>query len=86
MFDVLIKEHAQKSLFKINKKYRNRIIKVLTDLRNNPVPYKIYDIKKLEGCENHFRIRVGKIRIVYELFAKESKIKVHDIDFRGRIY
>ena len=47
------------------------------------------DIKKLQGNLNNFyRIRNGKIRILFELKSNEIKIItiVNDIDFRGGVY
>ena len=42
------------------------------------------DVKKMKGHENVYRIRVGKIRIV---FIKEKKVGIIiDIDFRENIY
>jgi len=47
------------------------------------------NIKKLQGNLNNFyRIRVGKVRILFELEDKEIKViaLINDIDFRGDIY
>jgi len=44
------------------------------------------DIKKLECMENVFRLRSGKIRVLYYVDKTNNKIKILDIDVRGRIY
>ena len=47
------------------------------------------DVKRLQGNFNHFyRIRNGKIRILFELENNEIKIIaiINDIDFRGDVY
>ena len=47
------------------------------------------DVKQLKGnFKNFYRVRVGKIRILFELNNNEIKIIaiVNDIDFRGDIY
>jgi mRNA interferase RelE/StbE len=86
MFIVKVKKPAEKFLHKIQEDYRNNILTILDELKTNPIPYISHDVKRLEGYTHHFRIRKGKIRIVYEVIFSESKIIVHDIDFRGGIY
>lgn len=47
------------------------------------------DVKQLKGTlSNYYRIRFGKIRILFELKNEEIKIItiVTDVDFRGDIY
>jgi len=47
------------------------------------------DVKQLKGnFKNHYRVRMGKIRILFELENNEVKIIaiVNDIDFRGDVY
>lgn len=48
-------------------------------------PYGGQDIKKLQGVPGEFyRLRFGKIRIIYEV--KNTDIEIVDIDYRGNIY
>ena len=47
------------------------------------------DVKRLKGdLEKFYRIRSGKVRILFELRDESIKILaiVNDIDFRGNIY
>jgi mRNA interferase RelE/StbE len=47
------------------------------------------DLKKLQGnLKNYYRIRHGKIRILFEITNQQViiQILVYDIDFRGNIY
>jgi mRNA-degrading endonuclease RelE of RelBE toxin-antitoxin system len=44
------------------------------------------DIEKFKGTENVFRLRKGKMRILYYIDKVNNKIKVLDINVRGRIY
>ena len=86
MFEVQLKKNSEKFLFQINEKIRAKIIEILRNLEINPIPFRQYDVKKLRGFENRFRIRKGKIRIVYEVLPEEFKVIVWDINFRGRVY
>jgi len=86
MFEVWLKKNSEKFLLQINEKTRAKIIEILRTLEINPIPFRQYDVKKLKGFKNRFRIRKGKIRIVYEVLPEEFKVIVWDINFRGRVY
>ena len=43
-------------------------------------------MKKLEGMENAYRIRIGKLRITYELHLNDFLIKVRYIGPREGAY
>ena len=48
-------------------------------------PYRMKGVKKMQGWgENVYRLRVGKIRIIYKIASKD--IEIIDIDYRGNIY
>ncbi len=64
-FKVRIKRRVARTLERLPKKYRLRVLEVLDKLKINPIPYKDYDVKKLKGFEDAFRIRIGDVRIVY---------------------
>lgn len=86
MFRVLVSKRAKKFLKCLDRKRREKVIKVLETLQLNPIPFRLYDMKKLEGMENGYRIRIGNIRITYELFLNDFLIKVRYIGFRGGAY
>jgi mRNA interferase RelE/StbE len=45
------------------------------------------DIKKMRGeWKDYFRLRVGKIRIIFKIDFEHRKIFVDRIDFRGDVY
>ena len=82
-FRVKISRKVEKFLDKLSKKDRERILKVLRTLRDNPFAL---DIKKLEGTDFH-RIRVGKhFRIIIYIDWENKAIIVFKIDKRERIY
>lgn len=45
------------------------------------------DIKKLSGeWEGYYRLRKGKLRIIFEINKSEKCLFVEKIDFRGDVY
>lgn len=75
--EIIITKSAQKTLRKIDKKTRNRIITAA-----NQIP--VGDIKRLRGYENIFRLRIGDYRILYTQIS--DKIIISDILPRGEAY
>ena len=47
---------------------------------------KQYDIRKLKGKDDTFRIRIGNIRIIYKVLWNDRRIYVDDVDLRENIY
>jgi mRNA interferase RelE/StbE len=47
---------------------------------------KLFDVKKLKGSDDTFRIRIGDWRIIYALRQKEKTIVVYEIAPHGAVY
>ena len=85
-FDINIKEKSQKFISSLQKKDRERLKEAILVLKEEPVPIKSLDIAKLKGEKNTYRIRKGKLRIVYEVIWEQKLIMIHRVDFRGDVY
>jgi len=66
--------------------YRRRITELIIVLENEPVPAKLYDTLKMEPSDNTYRIRIGDIRVVYEVRWTIGQIEIMKIEWRGRAY
>lgn len=76
-------DKIDKFIKSLNANLRLKLKKRLIKLRSNP--FEGADIKKLKGFkEKVYRLRTGKIRIIYKV--NNNSIVVIDIDFRGNIY
>lgn len=75
-------DQIEKFLRKIEKKLALRLILVLQDI----VELKLgtYDVEKLKGLDDHYRIRVGKIRIIF-LKTLQKGMPIY-IEYRGKVY
>ena len=47
---------------------------------------RLFDVKKLVGIENTYRIRIGKLRIVYSIIWEDKVVLISRIRFRERVY
>lgn len=84
-YKIIIKKSAKKFIDK-NKKEGLKFYKAFVELAKNKHNFIRYDIKKLKGKENIFRIRIGKNRAIFLVSDEEIIIIVFDIGSRGDIY
>lgn len=74
---------VSKFIDSLDQKTRNRLKKKLKQLRQNP--FSAQGVKKMAGLgKTIYRLRVGKIRVIYILTG--PNIEIVDIDYRGNIY
>ena len=45
-----------------------------------------FDIQKMVNAANFYRLRVGKVRILFEIENKQKEIWIRAIKYRGSIY
>ncbi len=86
MFEIVISKSIKKKIKKLHP-YSKKIIECLHKLRENPFPIEKYDVKKLNIPNRKvYRIRIGKVRIIYAVEFKSRTIKVENIDIRKKVY
>lgn len=73
MYKVTIKKSAAKGIKKLSKTIATRILRSIKSLEEDPRPK---GVKKLQGEDELWRIRVGDYRVVYTI---EDTIKVVDV-------
>jgi mRNA interferase RelE/StbE len=86
LFDITIAQRAQKDSKKLPEHIKRRIVELLLILRENPVPAEYYDVKKLKGLTDTYRIRLGDFRIVYEISWDKTEVKVLYVGARESAY
>lgn len=84
-YEIKFLKDALKSLQKQDAVTRNRILDHLKILSEDPRHPEL-DIKRMQGIENRFRLRVGSYRVVYFIIDNELIIIVVKIGSRGDIY
>ena len=86
MYQVYVTSRARKQLRRIAPHYHTRIKELLISLQSNPIPHKTYDIVKMDGKVDTYRIRIGDIRIMYEVNLHDKEINVLAIMPRSSAY
>ena len=80
MFSVSLGNKAKKFLKSLDKKFKEKIDSVFETLEKNPWPAQEYDLAKIAGMEDCYRIRLGKFRINYHIDTDASEITVYRIE------
>ncbi|MBQ2938698.1 MAG: type II toxin-antitoxin system RelE/ParE family toxin [Clostridia bacterium] len=79
IYKIKIRPKALKFIEKQDKYQRLRIYKAIYNLPKG-------DVKKMAGCKNEYRLRVGNYRIIYEHNQNEFIILITKAENRGQIY
>jgi mRNA-degrading endonuclease RelE of RelBE toxin-antitoxin system len=85
-FKVLVHMNVRKSLKELPEGRIKQINDLVDILENDPVPFRIFDISRIEGHEGLFRVRLGFLRITYEVDESLMRVKLLDLDPRGKAY
>lgn len=86
MYSLKIHKRAVR-FFKSRSNSERKLIKVKLDLLvENPYSHPQLDIKRLKGIEEVFRLRIGKIRIIYLVRNSELLILIISAGTKGDIY
>jgi mRNA interferase RelE/StbE len=83
MYSIRIKHKARKQLAMLPAAAANRIAHAIDALAHNPYPA---GIKKLQGYDNVYRIRVGDYRILYSIENEILTIDIIKIAHRQSAY
>jgi mRNA interferase RelE/StbE len=78
-FQIEWKNSALRELKQLDWKIIPRVISAVESLSTDPFPS---GVRKLQGSDNTYRVRVGQYRIVYEIF--QAKIVIVIIRVRHR--
>jgi mRNA interferase RelE/StbE len=86
LYRVVLTKRAIKDLDRAPDHINKRASEAIEALQESFAPVKLFDVKKLKGMEDTFRIRLGDWRLIYEFKRKDSLIIVYEIAPRGRAY
>jgi mRNA interferase RelE/StbE len=82
-YTIQIDKDAEKTLRRQARTTRERLVKAILVLADNPHPA---NSRKLEGYHDLYRLRVGDWRIIYQVDDDQLLILVLEVGSRGEIY
>jgi len=71
---------VKKDYENLEEKIRARINGLIEILKDIPVPFRFFDVSKVAGRKNRFRIRIGKFRVIYHIEESERRIYILQIE------
>lgn len=86
LFELVISNRARKSLKRMPEHYIRKVILALEALRQDAAPVPEYEVRRLHGLKDTYRIRLGDARIEYEVAWESRQINIIAVDFRRRAY
>ncbi|WP_297497524.1 type II toxin-antitoxin system RelE/ParE family toxin [Thermococcus sp.] len=85
-YEVLLHREVLRKLKDAPESVRKKFGELVEELRLNPIPSEKFDVKKLRGRENTFRVRLGDYRVIYELQRKKLLILILKFGKRENVY
>ena len=82
MFELKFSNNAEKFLKKCDAKLKARLEDLFQKLSQNPVPAKEFDLRKIAGEEDIYRIRLSSHRTTYFVNWEKKIIRVLKIERR----
>ena len=80
MFTLQLSRTAQKALDKLPPNATKKVFTHLEEIKRDPYrPRPLADIVPVGGSDTHYRLRVGKIRVEYEVLNSVNTIKISKI-------
>lgn len=77
MFTLQLSRTSQKALDKLPSHAVKKIVAHLEEIKSDPYrPRPLADIVPVEGSETLYRLRVGKLRVEYDVCNSERVIKI----------
>lgn len=86
MYRIILHKKVTKFLKTRTTREQKLILSRLDLLTDNPKNNPKLDIKKMKSLENVFRLRIGRIRIIYQIVDKELLVLVISAGTRGDVY
>ena len=86
MYKIVIHRKVAKRLKAVPESYLRSLSALLDAMEENSVPWKDFDLKKIEGVDSTYRIRIGDYRVVYFVEKEKQTIHILKFDRREKVY
>jgi len=86
MFEIVIHKKIARKFEEVEKGYIKKIENLFETLKTDAIPWRKYDVKKIEGEMDTYRIRIGVYRLIYFVDKGNKIIHILKIERRERAY
>ncbi len=85
-FEVTLHRAVRKAIKDLPKVHQRQISELIEVLKDNPIPYKEFDVGRVEGHRGMFKIRFSAFRLTYEIDENHRRIKLLKLEPRSKAY
>jgi len=82
LFEVRFSNQAEKAINKSDPKLKKRLKELFERLKQNPVPAREHDLRKVAGEKDTYRIRLSRFRTTYTVYWEQKLIRVTKVKRR----
>ncbi|MFW9929619.1 MAG: type II toxin-antitoxin system RelE/ParE family toxin [Candidatus Thorarchaeota archaeon] len=86
MYEIFLSHQAKNFIKNLDEKTKTKLMEVFEILKDIPIPYRHYDVSKIRGRENIYRIRISSLRVLYCIIEIDEKIRILKIGYRENFY
>lgn len=81
-FRLIASKKIEKQLRKLPIKLKFRLQDLFLKLKEQPVPVDDFNVAKISGSDNTYRVRIQRIRVIYDVCWEDKRIDLLDIGQR----
>jgi len=85
-YEILIHPRVAKAIKDLPKAHKIGLAELIDALKDNPAPFKRFDVKKLKGQKNRYRVRLGDFRLTYEVDKEKKVMMLLKLEKREKAY
>jgi mRNA interferase RelE/StbE len=85
-FDVQLHRNVKKAIKELPKSHQEQFGRLVDILEEDPIPFNKFDLMRIKGHINIFRIRLGGFRLTYEVDEDNRCIRLLKLEPREKAY
>lgn len=83
MYKIYFTRKAEKELLHLSSIDRESVLEKIPLLSSSKAHL---DIKKLVNVTSFYRLRIGKVRVIFEIFENKKQLWIRKVGYRGSVY
>jgi mRNA interferase RelE/StbE len=84
-YRIRVHRRVERALEELPVHISDRVSELIDELRRDPVP-RNFDVEKIKGMADTYRVRVGDYRVLYSVDRKGHEVTVFKVASRGKAY
>lgn len=81
-FELKPSKRIKRQIEKVDRSIKLKLFDLFLKLKEKPVPAEEFNVVKISGSKNTYRIRIQKVRVLYDVYWKEKRIELLKVEKR----